>query len=339
MGSLRKLFTVAALFAIVAIGLPVFAEQPLGETKTIVLREGQGITQALAENGCDMYWLSEVVAANNLSVDDFRRLPVGMRFSVPSDCEIAPPEDVTANSTTMMAIDLARAHTEQMAAEPQSAHDEEIPGLAEIAQQKAVISELLAAKEKLETENAALKNEGATLAKNNEEKNARIEALKSAVVGADAGGSAYGWLWIALGVLVAAFLGWVAAMLRANSAGYLYSLRQRMRAQLFEELKAQMPTPGTCIVLLDEPPIKVVDFHGKKIEFPWSSVDENGNVLRKCSCGEKKLFTKNLFSHLERAKAHADLRGDGVGFRVLDDADDEETAEPNSGVVRLEAVQ
>jgi len=139
------------------------------EHPTVLLEEGNGITQQLRAIGCSEYWLSDVMAASGISAVDLLRLPVGKVLVLPTDCHAAPPQDVVAKSRSVMQTDRARVArvSAPILQENERAHHEAIEALeADIAgllkkQQSAnaKISELTKKNTELEARNAELLSE------------------------------------------------------------------------------------------------------------------------------------------------------------------------------------
>ncbi len=77
----------------------------VAQDKTITIKPGQGLSQALVAGGCNVLWISQVMADNDVGPEKLRDLPAGAVFTVPEGCETVPAPNIAKLSQLIMGAD------------------------------------------------------------------------------------------------------------------------------------------------------------------------------------------------------------------------------------------
>src|SRR3989344_6383751 len=93
-------FTQSVIFFFV-LGVALLAQ---GNTNTTVTIK-TGLSQAIVDGGCDVGWLAQVMADNNVGPEKLRILPAGSVYVVPENCETAPAPAIAKLSRLIMNAD------------------------------------------------------------------------------------------------------------------------------------------------------------------------------------------------------------------------------------------
>lgn len=303
----------------------------VGGFEQVLLKSGDGPSQAIEGVGCHEDWLSDSMKESGITLEMLPKLPVGKEIRYRTNCADTPPADIAAESAKIRAHERARLRA--MRAPRTSEPSEEFAGLVEknheLKEQVAELERKLAAAgttavqaptskltDELEkaTKMVAMLNGELATAKSERDEARSALAKKQAEVETAERRSRYGLVLM----VAVAFLAWLITYLRLTSGAAKY---RRKREEVADGIMTES-TPLPPIGAPADPsggngagkvpqfsPYFPVEFDGEVLlcpaEVKWAGKHVSPVVYLWCpneGCPEMRISPGNIKSHLAKCK-------------------------------------